>query len=210
MVPNNDEGFAPSLATLAIHGGNQKDKGHNAIVPPITTATSFVQESLDSAAGDFCYSRCGNPTRYAYETCLASLEEGTYATATASGVAAISLALELVPKDSKVLVMKGVYGGTHRLFEKVRRRNNGILFEYVDLQETSEIQRFLTDGVEMIWIETPTNPLLNLVDIAKVCSIAQKQKILVSFRFLTMIVLTWPYFRLVLITHLRLPGINSH
>lgn len=109
-----------SIATLVIHAGDQVDRGNNAIFPPITTASSFIQPNLGEE-GEFCYSRCSNPTRYAYETALAELEGGIYATATASGMAATALILELLPKDSHVLVMKGVYGGTYRLFERLRR-----------------------------------------------------------------------------------------
>lgn len=95
-----------SIATLVIHAGDQVDRGNNAIFPPITTASSFIQPNLGEE-GEFCYSRCSNPTRYAYETALAELEGGIYATATASGMAATALILELLPKDSHVLVMKG-------------------------------------------------------------------------------------------------------
>ena len=101
-----------SIATLVIHAGDQVDRGNNAIFPPITTASSFIQPNLGEE-GEFCYSRCSNPTRYAYETALAELEGGIYATATASGMAATALILELLPKDSHVLVMKGVLSLIH-------------------------------------------------------------------------------------------------
>lgn len=97
-----------------------------------------------------------------------------------AGVAAISLAVELVPKDSSIVVMKGVYGGTHRLFEDVKRINNGIKFEYIDLNNAETLLTYLSNQeVKMLWIETPTNPLLNLVDIEKVCSIAKERNVLV-------------------------------
>lgn len=83
MAEETNNSFSPKLATLAIHGGDQKDKGHNALIPPIVTSTSFIQKNIGVEAGEFCYSRCGNPTRRAYETCLASIEGGIYATATA-------------------------------------------------------------------------------------------------------------------------------
>ena len=113
-----------SIATLVIHAGDQVDRGNNAIFPPITTASSFIQPNLGEE-GEFCYSRCSNPARYAYETALAELEGGIYATATASGMAATALILELLPKDSHVLVMKGVYGGTYRLFKRLRKQTSG-------------------------------------------------------------------------------------
>ena len=107
-----------NIATILIHGGKQQDTVNHAIFPAITTASTFVQQSL-TEHGEYCYSRCSNPTRYAYETLLAEIEGGSYATATASGVAASSLVLNLLPKDSHIIAMKGVYGGTFRLFERV-------------------------------------------------------------------------------------------
>lgn len=166
-----------NIATLAIHGGDQEDKGHNAIFPPITTASSFIQPNLGEG-GDFCYARCGNPTRYAYETALSAIEGGIYATATASGMAATALAMELLPKDSHVIVMCGVYGGTHRLFEKLRRKNSGTEFTYIDLNNLTLINESVKENTRMIWIETPTNPLLELVDIQAVCKLAQQHNII--------------------------------
>ncbi len=165
-----------NIATLVIHGGNQKDKGHNAIFPPITTATSFIQPNLGEG-GDFCYARCGNPTRHAYETALADLEGGIYATATASGMAATSLALELLPKNSHVVVMCGVYGGTYRLFEQLRRKSSGLQFTYVDLNDIEATSCSISKNTKMIWIETPTNPLLELVDIKAICALAKEHNI---------------------------------
>lgn len=165
------------IATLAIHGGDQHDKGHNAIFPPITTASSFIQPNLNEG-GDFCYTRCGNPTRYAYESALADLEGGIYATATASGMAATALAMELLPKDSHVIVMCGVYGGTYRLFEKLRRHTAGTQFDYLDLNDVSLVEKNIKKNTRMIWIETPTNPLLELVDIKAVCKLAKEHNIM--------------------------------
>ena len=166
-----------NMATLVIHGGEQKDKGHNAIFPPITTASSFIQPNLHEG-GDFCYARCGNPTRYAYETALCDLEGGTYATATASGMAATALAMELLEKDSHVIVMCGVYGGTYRLFEKLRAKTSGTKFTYIDLNDINLIKENIKDNTRMIWVETPTNPLLQLVDIEAVCQLAKQHNII--------------------------------
>mmetsp|Transcript_337 Transcript_337/g.384 ORF Transcript_337/g.384 Transcript_337/m.384 type:complete len:306 (+) Transcript_337:93-1010(+) len=93
-------------------------------------------------------------------------------------MAAVSLALELIPKDASVLVMKGVYGGTHRLFEKVRRRSSGISFEYVDLNDLTRVKAAMKPNTKLIWIESPTNPLLNLVDIKAICALAKESRIL--------------------------------
>ncbi|WP_431224396.1 trans-sulfuration enzyme family protein [Serratia sp. L9] len=166
-----------SIATLVIHAGNQVDRSNNAIFPPITTASSFIQPNLGEE-GEFCYSRCSNPTRYAYETALAELEGGIYATATASGMAATALIMELLPKNSHVLVMKGVYGGTYRLFERLRTQTSGATFSYVDLNDLEAVNSHIQENTRLIWIETPTNPLLELVDIEAVCQVAKSRGIM--------------------------------
>ncbi|MBC8950026.1 cystathionine gamma-synthase [Xenorhabdus ehlersii] len=166
-----------NIATTLIHGGKQQDKENHAIFPPITTASTFVQKDL-SEHGEYCYSRCSNPTRYAYETLLAEIEGGIYATATASGVAAAALVLNLLPKESHIIAMKGVYGGTFRLFERVAIENNGHQFDYVDLNNLTEVEAKIKDNTRLIWIESPTNPLLELVDIKRICAFAKNYNIL--------------------------------
>lgn len=163
------------VATIAIHGGDQHDPGHGAIFPPITTASTFIQPNLGEE-GKFAYSRCGNPTRSAYETALMDLEDGVYCTATASGMAATSLALELLDQNSHLIVMSGVYGGTHRLFEQVRRRSSGLDFTYLNLNDVEQVCSSIRENTRMIWLETPTNPLCELVDIGKlVAAVRAKQ-----------------------------------
>ncbi|EGU39352.1 trans-sulfuration enzyme family protein [Vibrio scophthalmi] len=164
------------IATIAIHGGNQTDKGNNAIFPPIVTASSFIQPNLGES-GEFFYSRCGNPTRNAYETALAELEGGIYATATSSGMAATSLALEVLSKDAHVIVMSSVYGGTYRLFESLRTRTSGLEFSYVNLNDLDAVTAEMRDNTALIWIETPTNPLLELVDVEAICDLAKQHSI---------------------------------
>ncbi|CAM3715117.1 trans-sulfuration enzyme family protein [Xenorhabdus thuongxuanensis] len=166
-----------NIATALIHGGKQQDKENHAIFPPITTASTFVQKDL-SEHGEYCYSRCSNPTRYAYETLLAEIENGIYATATASGVAAAALVLNLLPKESHIIAMKGVYGGTFRLFERVAIENNGHQFDYVDLNNLTEVEAKIKDNTRLIWIESPTNPLLELVNIRSICAFAKNHNIL--------------------------------
>ncbi|MBQ0528873.1 PLP-dependent aspartate aminotransferase family protein [Providencia rettgeri] len=166
-----------NIATILIHGGKQQDTVNHAIFPAITTASTFVQQSL-TEHGEYCYSRCSNPTRYAYETLLAEIEGGSYATATASGVAASSLVLNLLPKDSHIIAMKGVYGGTFRLFERVSTINSGHQIDYVDLNNLDEVKTKIKDNTRLIWIESPTNPLLELVDINAICSLAKEHNIL--------------------------------
>uniref|UniRef100_A0A0G4HPC6 Cystathionine gamma-lyase n=1 Tax=Chromera velia CCMP2878 TaxID=1169474 RepID=A0A0G4HPC6_9ALVE len=166
-----------SMHSLAVHAGDTIDKVHRAIVPPITCATSFVVDGLgDGEKGEFAYSRVKNPTRLAYETALADLEGGVYAAATSSGVAAASLAIDLLPSGSHVLVMRGVYGGTHRLFQGVKAVSNGIEFEYIDMTDTETLRGRLRDTTRMVWVETPTNPLLELVDIRKVVETVKRTR----------------------------------
>lgn len=165
------------IATLAVHAGNQTDPGNNAIFTPIVTASSFIQPNLHEG-GDFCYSRVSNPTRKAYESALAELEGGIYATATASGMAATNIVMELLPKDSHIIAMKGVYGGTWRLFDKLKTSTAGTTISYVDLNDEQSLIESIQENTRLIWIETPTNPLLELVDIAQVCRVAKARGIL--------------------------------
>ncbi|MBR7529683.1 aminotransferase class V-fold PLP-dependent enzyme [Klebsiella michiganensis] len=164
------------IATLAVHAGNKSDPVTNAIFTPIVTASSFIQPNLYEG-GDFCYSRVSNPTRQAYESALAELESGIYATATASGMAATNIVMELLPKDAHIIAMKGVYGGTWRLFEKLKTRTTGATISYIDLNDEQSLMAAIQENTALIWIETPTNPLLELVDIAKVCRIAKARAI---------------------------------
>ena len=165
------------IATLVVHAGNQIDPANNAIFTPIVTASSFIQPNLNEG-GDFCYSRVSNPTRKAYESALAELESGIYATATASGMAATNIVMELLPKDSHIIAMQGVYGGTWRLFDKLKGNTTGATVSYIDLNDEEKLIASIEENTNLIWIETPTNPLLELVDINKVCSIAKARGIL--------------------------------
>ncbi|MEH3415251.1 trans-sulfuration enzyme family protein [Phytobacter diazotrophicus] len=164
---------SPRIGTLAVHAGNQTDPGHHAVFTPIVTASSFIQPNLGEG-GDFCYSRVANPTRKAYETALADLEGGIYATATASGMAATSLILELLPAGSHIIAMCGVYGGTWRIFEKLRNRTAGLEVSYVDLNDLNAVRKAVKPNTGMVWIETPTNPLLELVDIRAICQLSSE------------------------------------
>ncbi|ENP3611512.1 PLP-dependent transferase [Salmonella enterica] len=165
------------IATLAIHAGEQHDPVNNAMFTPIVTASTFIQPNLNEG-GDFCYSRVSNPTRKVYESALAELEGGIYATATASGMAAANIVMELLPKNSHIIAMKGVYGGTWRLFDKLKVLTSGTTISYVDLNDEQSLLGCLRDNTRLIWIESPTNPLLELVDIKKVCRLARRNNIL--------------------------------
>ena len=166
-----------NFATRTIHAGEQFSVAENAIFPAIVTASSFTKRSLDDKP-EYSYSRVGNPTRHAYETCVAALEEGVGAVACASGVNATATVLELLPKDAHVVVMNGVYGGTFRILEDYRSRTSGLTTTYVDLNDLEAVAAAIKPETQLIWIESPTNPLLHLVDIKAVCDLAKARGIL--------------------------------
>ena len=165
------------FATRTLHAGDQFSVADNAIFPAIVTASTFIKRSLDEDT-EYAYSRVGNPTRHAYETCVAALEQGAGAVACASGVGATATVLELLPKDSHVVVMNGVYGGTFRLLEDYRSQTSGLTTTYVDLNDLEAVAAAIRPDTRLIWIETPTNPLLHLVDIKALCELARARGIL--------------------------------
>ncbi|PZO06181.1 MAG: cystathionine beta-lyase [Lysobacteraceae bacterium] len=164
--------------TLAIHAGQSPDPSTGAVMTPIYATSTYVQQSPGVHQG-FEYSRSHNPTRFAYERCVAALEGGTQGYAFASGLAASSTILELLDSGSHVLCMDDLYGGTYRLFERVRRRSAGLDFSYVDLADDAAFEAGLRPETRMVWIETPTNPTLKLVDIAAVAAKARARGLIV-------------------------------
>ena len=166
------------LGTLAIHAGQAPDPSTGAVMPPIYATSTYAQSSPGVHQG-FEYSRTHNPTRFAYERCVAGLEGGTRGFAFASGLAATSTLLELLDSGDHVVAMDDVYGGTFRLFERVRRRSAGLDFSWVDLTDPAKFEAAITPKTKMVWIETPTNPLLKIVDIAAIATIAKKRGLLV-------------------------------
>lgn len=168
----------PRLGTLAIHAGQSPDPSTGAVMTPIYATSTYVQSSPGEHQG-FEYSRSHNPTRFAYERCVAALEGGTRGFAFASGLAATSTILELLDAGSHVVAMDDVYGGTYRLFERVRRRSAGLDFSWVDLTDPAAFEAALRPETRMVWIETPTNPLLKIVDIAPIAEIARRRGLLV-------------------------------
>lgn len=166
-----------AFPTQVIHAGEQGCQADNAIFPPIYTSSTFIKRNLDDKP-EFAYGRVGNPTRHAYESCIAALEGGSGAVACASGMAATALVMELLPKDSHVIVMSGVYGGTFRLLEDYRSHSSGITASYVDLNDLNAVAAAWRDNTRLIWIETPTNPLLQLVDLAPIAQFARSKDIL--------------------------------
>lgn len=166
------------FATRAIHGGQSPEPATGAVMPPIFTSSTYIQESPGVHKG-FEYSRSHNPTRFAWERAVASLEGGKQGLAFASGMAATSTIMELLDSGDHVIAMDDLYGGTFRLFDKVRGRSAGLEFSYVDLADLSAVEAAITPKTHMIWIETPSNPMLKLVDIAAVAAIAKQHNMIV-------------------------------
>ena len=165
------------FATRGIHAGQQPDPSTGAIMTPIYATSTYVQ----SAPGDhqgFEYSRSQNPTRFAYENCIADLESGTAGFAFASGMAATATVLELLDTGDHVVAMDDLYGGTFRLFHNVRRRSAGLEFDYVDMTKPENFEKAIKPNTKMVWVETPTNPMLKLVDLQKIIDIAAERGII--------------------------------
>jgi cystathionine gamma-lyase len=167
-----------NFATRTIHAGQEPDPTTGAIMPPIYATSTYVQESPGVHKG-YEYSRTQNPTRMAYERCIADLESGTHGFAFASGMAATGTILELVDSGSHIVAMDDLYGGTRRLFSGVRERSAGLKFSYVDLSDLDAAEAALQDDTAMVWIESPTNPLLKLVDLKAISALAKKSGALV-------------------------------
>src|SRR3979411_2089119 len=165
------------FATRAIHAGQEPDPTTGAIMTPIYATSTYVQESPGKHKG-YDYSRSINPTRLAYEKCIAELRSGPRGFAFASGLAAMSTALELMESGSHVIVSDDLYGGTFRLFDKVRRRSANLDFTYVDLTDASLFEKAIKKNTRMVWIETPSNPLLKIIDLEAIAKVAREHKIL--------------------------------
>ncbi len=163
----------PALPTRVIHAGQSPDPSTGAIMTPIYTTSTYVQASPGDHQG-YEYSRTHNPTRKAWEACIADLEDGTAGFAFASGMAAIDTLMHLLEPGDHVLAVDDLYGGSWRLFERVRRRASGLEFSFVDMADLDLVRAAVTPKTKMIWVETPTNPMLKLVDIAAVAEIAHE------------------------------------
>ena len=172
-APRNRRGFA----TRAIHAGQHPDPTTGAIMTPIYATSTYVQDSPGVHKG-WEYSRSHNPTRAAFEACVADLENGGQGFAFASGMAATSTILELLDAGAHIVAMDDLYGGTRRLFEQVRARTSNLTFSFVDLTKPESLAAAITDATKMVWVETPTNPLLRLVDLAAVAEIAKQRGII--------------------------------
>src|SRR5262245_29627970 len=165
------------FSTRCIHAGQAPDPSTGAVMPPIYTTSTYAQSSPGVHKG-YDYSRTRNPTRGAWERCIADLEGGIRGFAFASGMAATSTLLELLDAGSHVIAMDDLYGGSFRLFERVRRRTAGHDFTFIDLAKEAAVTAAIKPNTKMIWIETPTNPTLRLVDIESIAKLAKSRGIL--------------------------------
>ncbi len=165
------------LATRAIHAGQQPDPSTGAIMTPIYATSTYVQKSPGDHQG-WEYSRSHNPTRDAYEKCIADLEGGSRGLAFASGMAATATVLELLDSGDHVVAMDDLYGGSFRLFNNVRERSAGLKFSFTPIEDIAALKAAMRPETRMIWVETPTNPMLKIVDIAAVADVARQYKAL--------------------------------
>lgn len=173
------DGTAPwGLGTKAIHAGQSPDPSTGAVMPPIYATSTYAQASPGVHQG-FEYSRTHNPTRFAYERCVAGLEGGSRGFAFASGMAATATLLELLDSGDHVIAMDDLYGGSYRLFERVRRRSAGLDFSFVDLTGVAAFEAAITPKTKLVWIETPTNPMLKIVDIRAIAELAHRRDLIV-------------------------------
>src|SRR5689334_20151640 len=179
MTERHADGRAgkPGLGTLAIHAGQSPDPTTGAVMTPIYATSTYAQSSPGVHQG-FEYSRSHNPTRFAYERCVAGLEGGTRGFAFASGLAATSTILELLDSGSHVICMDDVYGGTFRLFERVRKRSAGLEFTFLDLNDADALAAAVKPTTRLIWAETPTNPMLKVVDLERLGAFAKQRGLL--------------------------------
>jgi cystathionine gamma-lyase len=165
------------FATKAIHAGQEPDPSTGAVMTPIFQTATYAQTGLGEHKG-FEYSRTGNPTRAALEACIAALEDGKYGLAFASGMAAETAILSLLSAGDHIVSCDDLYGGSYRIFERVMRRYN-VEASYVPVDSVAAYEKAIRPNTKMIWLETPTNPLLRLVDIAAVAAIAHRHELLV-------------------------------
>ena len=162
--------------TKVIHGGQIPDPSTGAVIPPIYQTSTYAQRSPGSHKG-YEYSRTGNPTRSALENSLASIENGNYGLAFASGLASIDAVMKLLEPGDEVISTNDLYGGTFRLFSTIFKKF-GINFHFVGMNDAESIEKYVTNKTKIIWVETPTNPMLNIIDLQKCSEIAKKYEVL--------------------------------
>ena len=175
---SNDE-QPQAFSTRVIHAGQEPDPSTGAIMPPIYATSTYVQSSPGMHQG-FEYSRSQNPTRFAYERCIADLERGSRAYAFASGLAATSTLLDLFAPGDHIIASDDLYGGSYRLFARVRQQSAGLRFSFVDMRDPAAIEKAIETRTRMIWVETPTNPMLKLADLSAIAAIARRHGVLAA------------------------------
>lgn len=163
--------------TKAIHGGQHHEKVTGAVMPPVFQTSTFAQVSPGQPVGEYEYSRAANPTRQALEDALASIENGARGLAFASGLAATDCLLRLFKAGDEIIAMDDLYGGTYRLFTRLYK-DSGIKFHFVDMNDLEGFQKLINENTKLVWVETPTNPLMKLADIAAIAQITKKHNIL--------------------------------
>jgi len=167
------------FSTRTIHGGQWPDPTTGAVITPIYATSTYAQASPGEHKG-FEYSRSQNPTRFAFERAIADLESGTRGYAFASGLAAISTFLEVLDAGDHVIASEDLYGGSFRLFDKVRRRSAGLEFSFVDMADLAAVEAAIRPNTKLLWVETPTNPLLRLADLAAIAALAKRRGLIAA------------------------------
>jgi cystathionine beta-lyase len=203
--------YKEDIATRVIHAGQEPDPTTGAIMTPIYATSTYTQKSPGEHLG-YDYSRAGNPTRFAYEQCVANLESGQKGFAFASGMAAIATILEILNPEDHIIVCDDVYGGTYRLLENVRKRSANIKASFVDLTDLTHLEKEIRPTTRMIWLETPTNPMLKLIDLEKITAISKKHKLItvVDNTFATPIIQRPLEYGLDIVVHSATKYLNGH
>ena len=163
--------------TKTIHGGQHHEKVTGAVMPPVFQTSTYVQSSPGKPIGDYEYSRAANPTRTALEDALASIENGARGLAFSSGLAATDCLLRMFKAGDEIIAMDDLYGGTYRLFTRLYK-DSGIKFHFVDMNDLEKFQSLINENTKLVWVETPTNPVMKLADIAAIAQITKKHNIL--------------------------------
>jgi cystathionine beta-lyase len=163
--------------TKTIHGGQHHDPSTGAVMPPVYQTSTYVQTSPGKPVSDYEYSRASNPTRTALENALASIENGARGLAFSSGLAATDCVLRSFKAGDEIIAMDDLYGGTYRLFTRIYK-NSGLVFHFVDMNDLDAFQALINENTKMVWVETPTNPLMKLADIAAIATITKKHNLL--------------------------------
>ncbi len=164
--------------TKTIHGGQKHDSAYGAVMPPIYQTSTYAQSTPGGHKG-YEYSRTHNPTRHALENAFASIENGTYGLAFGSGLAAIDAVIKLLKPGDEVISTNDLYGGTYRLFTKIFE-GFGIKFHFIGMEQASNIEAYINSNTKLIWVETPTNPMMNIIDIESTSKIAKRHNILLA------------------------------